>query len=177
MDRAEMTAILAAYEKLRRADGLLKGVERLTPCAIMISPDDSDRVVDRVHAFERDKEGWSRRESRAFRTPTPTDDLVLPSDGRPVDGEWVEDETTSHRLVRSGAGYRLITISEVPDDAQGAVPVLREQVDLIATRMAGAARLSYAVYWGTPQDEDGAKRGIRRLAARFLGFDVRKDEK
>ncbi len=186
-------ALRTEYEGLRtKKGGLVESIPKLVVRRIIVEADPLsgiDKARAAVTPLENEAEGWSRRASWVGRTPIADGETRPESSDIPFDGEWKLSETESCRLVYDGGErWRLITIRELEpgaDDRGGGEVrnVLREDTSLIANGLAGgAARLSYAVYWGAPREigadgkpvgKDGERPpGIRRLAARFLGFDI-----
>jgi hypothetical protein len=121
---------------------------------------------DGVEACDPIREGWVGWLRRESWVGTHLEEDPGPSNGAPLDGEWVSrDGASSARLLYDGA-WRLVTLREDPAGA----PALRERVRLVGSRYAEPfTALRYAVYWGFGKDsQDGNT--ITRIASRFLGF-------
>ena len=129
-------------------------------------------------------DGWLRCFSWAGRVG-PSQKLPPEDAGAPLDGEWVvAQEDESRRLVylgRSGPRATVWRLVAIKEGTEGATEVLRETIELLPTHLAStkpgnvadpSLRLRYAIYWGLP-DPVGDPSGIRRLAARLVGLELK----
>jgi hypothetical protein len=122
-------------------------------------------AIETTAPLENHWEGWLRRESQVGSNQ---DRGPWPDAGAPLDGEMVSaDRARSVRLVHTGDGYRLITLTE--GDGPGGERALREEIRLVCAKSAPGEVLLYAVYWALTPGPQG-RPALTRLANRFLGF-------
>lgn len=163
---------LKAYNSLRKADTHNTWPE-LALVAVRVACErlDAEAAERRLAAASN---GWVRRRSGAHRLDVPPG----PDFGPPLFAEWTEaGGSVSHRLTphpQEPGALALWTYSEAP--GEGAVAALAQDIAVLERSFdvhappQKAPLVLYRVYWGAPQDDPAA---LRRLFARFVGFDSR----
>ncbi len=167
-----MRRTFEAYQKLR--DTNPSKWPELALAAIRVSGPEKLEAEDAGRRLEGARNGWVRHRSGRRRLDEP----AKVEFGPPQFAEWVEAEgKVSHRLgphPDEPGSLALWRYAEEPGaDAFEAlaqdVAVLDTKFD-VPTAANSAPLLLYRVYWGAPEDDPSA---LRRLFARFLGFEAR----